>query len=50
MAKWLYEIMYRIPFIPISWIFGAAHEQQEYVQLFENGSILDYQSAIFQHC
>jgi cyclopropane fatty-acyl-phospholipid synthase-like methyltransferase len=39
MDKWLYEFMYRIPFIPISWIFGAAHEQKEYMQLFENGSI-----------
>jgi SAM-dependent methyltransferase len=39
MEKWLYEIMYRIPFIPIAWIFGAAHEQKEYVQLFDNGSI-----------
>lgn len=39
MDKWIYEIMYRIPFIPISWIFGAAHEQEEYVQLFEHGTI-----------
>jgi cyclopropane fatty-acyl-phospholipid synthase-like methyltransferase len=39
MDKWLYEIFYRIPFIPISWIFGSAHEQKEYSQLVENGSI-----------
>jgi cyclopropane fatty-acyl-phospholipid synthase-like methyltransferase len=39
MDKWIYEIMYRIPFIPVAWIFGAAHEQKEYVQLFQNGSI-----------
>ena len=39
MEKWIYEFMYRIPFIPISWIFGAAHGQKEYAQLFENGSI-----------
>lgn len=39
MEKWLYEIMYRIPFIPIAWIFGAAHEQKEYVQLFDDGII-----------
>ena len=39
MEKWIYELMYRIPFIPITWIFGAAHGQMEYVQLFEIGSI-----------
>jgi cyclopropane fatty-acyl-phospholipid synthase-like methyltransferase len=39
MNKLLYELFYRIPFIPISWIFGSPHEQKEYAQLVENGRI-----------
>ncbi len=39
MHKWIYEIFYSIPFIPISWIFGSPHEIKEYTQLVENGSI-----------
>ena len=35
----IYELFYRIPFIPISWIFGSPHELKEYTQLVENGSI-----------
>ena len=39
MNKWIYELLYRIPFVPISWIFGSAHELQEYAQLVESGTI-----------
>jgi hypothetical protein len=39
MNKWLYEFFYRIPYIPISWIFGSAHEQREYKQLLDTGRI-----------
>jgi len=39
MNKWIYELFYRIPFVPISWIFGSAHELQEYAQLVESGTI-----------
>lgn len=39
MKKWTYELFYRFPFVPISWIFGSPHELEEYTQLFENGRI-----------
>jgi cyclopropane fatty-acyl-phospholipid synthase-like methyltransferase len=39
MNRWIYELFYRIPFVPISWIFGSAHELQEYTQLVESGTI-----------
>lgn len=39
MNKWVYELFYRLPFIPISWIFGSPHEIQAYTQLVENGDI-----------
>ena len=39
MNIWIYELFYRLPFIPISWIFGSPHEIKEYTQLVENGSI-----------
>ncbi len=39
MNKWIYELLYHIPFVPISWIFGSAHELREYAQLVESGTI-----------
>ena len=39
MKKWTYELFYRFPFVPISWIFGSPHELEEYTQLFDNGRI-----------
>ena len=39
MNKWIYELFYRIPFIPISWIFGSPHEMEEYTELIENERI-----------
>ena len=39
MNKWLYEFFYRIPFIPISWIFGSPHEMVKYSELIESGVI-----------
>lgn len=39
MNKWVYELFYRLPFVPISWIFGSPHEIKEYTQLVENGGI-----------
>ena len=39
MNKWIYELFYRIPFIPISWIFGSPQEMDEYVELVESGRI-----------
>lgn len=39
MHKWVYEFLYRLPFVPISWIFGSPHEMKEYTQLLENGHI-----------
>jgi cyclopropane fatty-acyl-phospholipid synthase-like methyltransferase len=39
MKKWIYELFYRLPFIPISWIFGSPHEMKEYTDLFESGQI-----------
>jgi cyclopropane fatty-acyl-phospholipid synthase-like methyltransferase len=39
MQKWIYEVLYRIPFVPISWIFGSPYEMKEYVELLENGQI-----------
>lgn len=39
MQKWVYEFLYRFPFVPISWIFGSPHEMKEYNELLENGQI-----------
>ncbi len=39
MKKWIYELLYGLPFIPISWIFGSPHEMKEYTDLFESGQI-----------
>jgi cyclopropane fatty-acyl-phospholipid synthase-like methyltransferase len=39
MNKWIYELLYRIPFIPISWIFGSSHEMEKYRELIESGRI-----------
>ena len=32
-------MFYRLPFVPSSWIFGSAHELQEYAQFVESGTI-----------
>ena len=39
MKKWIYELFYRFPFVPISWIFGSPHEMKEYTDLIESGQI-----------
>jgi cyclopropane fatty-acyl-phospholipid synthase-like methyltransferase len=39
MNKWIYELFYRTPFVPISWIFGSPHEMKEYTELLESGRI-----------
>ena len=39
MKKWIYEVLYGLPFIPIAWIFGSPHEAKEYTELFENGHL-----------
>lgn len=39
MKKWIYELFYRIPFIPISWIFGSPHKIEKYTELIESGVI-----------
>jgi cyclopropane fatty-acyl-phospholipid synthase-like methyltransferase len=36
MNKWIYELLYRFPFVPISWIFGR---HTKLVELVENGHI-----------
>jgi cyclopropane fatty-acyl-phospholipid synthase-like methyltransferase len=36
MKKWTYELIYRFPFVPISWIFGR---HTKLVELVENGHI-----------
>ena len=36
MNKWVYELLYRFPFVPISWIFGR---HTTLVELVENGHI-----------
>lgn len=35
--KWLYELLYRIPFVPIEWIFGPL--VPALVELVENGRV-----------
>ncbi len=52
MNKWIYELLYRLLFVPISWIFGSAHELQEYAQLVDvhrqtNNSPQSYLPACF---
>jgi cyclopropane fatty-acyl-phospholipid synthase-like methyltransferase len=39
MKKWIYEVFYRFPFVPIAWIFGSPHEIPEYRKLFKSGRI-----------
>jgi hypothetical protein len=42
MNKWIYELLYRIPFVPISWIFGSAKKLQEYAQLVDVHLLTNY--------
>ena len=37
MQKWLYELIYRVPFVPVSWIFGTL--DPVLVELVEGGRI-----------
>lgn len=39
MNKMIYEVLYRIPLVPISWIFGTPHEIPTYQDLLKNGHI-----------
>ena len=39
MKKWIYEVLYGIPFVPIAWIFGSPHETKAYTELLENSHI-----------
>ena len=38
MQKWLYELIYRVPFVPVSWIFGPL--DPVLVELVEGGRIV----------
>ena len=39
MKKWIYEFLYRFPFIPIEWIFGDLEQFSEFIELVESGRI-----------
>ena len=37
MKKWVYEFLYRFPFIPIEWIFGDLGQFVEFIDFVESG-------------
>ena len=37
MKKWVYEILYRFPFVPIEWIFGDLEQIVEFTAFVESG-------------
>lgn len=39
MKKWIYELIYRFPFVPIEWIFGSSSGVENLVELATNGWI-----------
>jgi SAM-dependent methyltransferase len=39
MDKWIYELLYRLPLVPISWIFGSPHKIKEYTKLVSSDQI-----------
>ncbi|MDH3942514.1 MAG: class I SAM-dependent methyltransferase [Anaerolineae bacterium] len=39
MKKWIYEFLYRFPFVPIEWIFGDLDQFDEFTELVESGRI-----------
>ena len=39
MNNWIYELIYRFPFVPIDWIFGASSSIENLVELAINGWI-----------
>jgi len=39
MRKWIYEFLYRFPFVPIDWIFGSSSEIENLVDLAIDGRI-----------
>jgi len=39
MRKWVYECLYRFPFVPIDWIFGSSSEIENLVDLAIDGRI-----------
>lgn len=39
MKKWIYELIYRFPFVPIDWIFGSSSGIENLVELAINGWI-----------
>lgn len=40
MKKWIYEILYRFPFVPIDWIFGSSAQIEAFVKLAIDGRIM----------
>ncbi len=39
MRKWIYEFLYRFPFVPIDWIFGSSSDIENLVELAIDGRI-----------
>ena len=39
MRKWIYEFLYRFPFVPIEWIFGSSSEMENLLDLAIDGRI-----------
>ena len=37
MKKWVYEFLYRFPFVPIEWIFGDLEQFVEFIEAVESG-------------
>ena len=35
MNRWIYELFYRFPLVPVSWIFGSPHKVEMYTELIE---------------
>lgn len=40
MKKWIYEILYRFPFVPIDWIFGSSVQIETFLKLAIDGQIM----------
>lgn len=37
MKRWIYELIYRFPFVPIDWIFGSSSGIENLAELAING-------------
>jgi SAM-dependent methyltransferase len=40
MKKWMYELLYRFPFVPIEWIFGSTLKIEKLAELGIEGSVV----------